>query len=482
VNSNASRSPIDGEKSLSTLTQDQSVGATRRLASYLAGLRFEDLPPDVVQASKVFVLDLLGTTLGARPTEEVRMASEVISALGGHPECTVIGFPYRTSCANAAFMNGLASHVMELDDTHRDSITHVGAPVIPAALAMAEREARSGQTFLTAVVAGYEATLRIANAVQPSHWRRGFLSMGTCGTFGAAAAAGHCLGMDGDTLANALGLAGIQAAGLNSSIYGDGDMGKRLCPSHATSAGILSALLAQKGFTGSMNVVEQRKGFCAAFADDYDLGRVTKNLGKTFEISRTSLKPYSCCRYNHAAIDGLLDIVSVESIKPDAIASIRVRTYDIAVTNRPHRAHPKTLFDAKMSIPFCLAVAAHARGAGERDFTEDLLGNPSVCGLAERVTVEADEDMSRAFPQQWPAHVQVILRDDRSFERLVPYPKGEPEAPMTESEIEDKFRDLATVTVTEDAADAIIGAVHALDRSAGVGALLDTIARGLKTR
>ena len=134
-----------------------------------------------------------------------------------------------------------------------------------------------------------------------------------------------------------------------------------------------------------------------------------------------------------------------------------------------------------MSIPFCLAVAAYERGAGERDFTEDLLGNPNLCDLAERVTVEADEAMSRVFPQQWPAHVQVTLRDGRAFERLVPYPKGEPEAPMTESEIENKFRDLATVAVTEQAADAIIRAVHALDRSPGLGELLDTIAKGLKT-
>lgn len=461
-------------------TQERFVGTTRRLATYLASLRFEDLPAEVVQAAKVFVLDLLGAALGARETEEVRMASEVVRALGGHPECTVLGFRYRTSCANAAFMNGLSSHVLELDDTHRDSITHVGAPVIPAAMAMAEREGGSGQTFLTAVVAGYEAALRIANAVQPSHWRRGFLSMGTCGTFGAAAAASHCLGMGSDALANALGLAGIQAAGLNSSIYGEGDMGKRLCPSHAASAGIVSALLAQKGFTGSTNVVEQRKGFCAAFADEYALPRVTEGLGKTFEISRTSLKPYSCCRYNHAAIDGLLDIVNAESISADAIERIRVRTYDIAVTNRPHRAHPKTLFDAKMSLPFCLAVAAYERKAGEREFTAELLEDPRLSSLAERVTVEADDAMSRVFPQEWPAHVQVALRDGRSFERLVPYPKGEPEAPMTESEIREKFHDLATVAVAEAAVKPIIQAVQDLDRSPGVGPLLDAITHGLK--
>ena len=465
---------------MGTRKQEDAAGTTRRLAGHLAGLRFADLPSEVVRTTKAFVLDLLGTTLGAMHTDEVRMASDVIRALGGTPECTLVGFRDRTSCTNAAFMNALSSHVLELDDTHRDSITHVGAPVIPAALAMAERERRSGRTFLTAVVAGYEAALRIANAVQPSHWRRGFLSMGTCGTFGAAAAAGHCVDMEEEALANALGLAGIQAAGLNSSIYGEGDMGKRLCPSHAASAGVLSALLARNGFTGSTNVVEQRKGFCEAFADDSDLTRVTENLGKTFEISRTSLKPYSCCRYNHAAIDGLLGIVNAESIGADAIDSIRVRTYDIAVTNRPHRTHPKTVFDAKMSLPFCLAVAAYVRKAGERDFTEALLEDPKLCGLAERVTVEADEAMSRVFPREWPAQVQVTLRDGRSLERLVPYPKGEPEAPMTESEIRQKFRELATIAVTDAAADQIILAVDVLDESPDVTPLLDTITRGLK--
>jgi 2-methylcitrate dehydratase PrpD len=465
---------------LDTREHEHTAGTTRRLASYLAGLRFDDLPAEVVRTSKAFVLDLLGTTLGAMDTDEVRMASGVVRALGGAPECAMIGFRDRTSCTNAAFMNALSSHVLELDDTHRDSITHVGAPVIPAALAMAERERCSGRTFLTAVVAGYEGTLRIANAVQPSHWRRGFLSMGTCGTFGAAAAAGHCLGLEAEALANALGLAGIQAAGLNSSIYGEGDMGKRLCPSHAASAGILSALLARTGFTGSANIVEQRKGFCEAFADERDLARVTEGLGKTFEISRTSLKPYSCCRYNHAAIDGLLDLAGAEAIDADAIESIRVRTYDIAVTNRPHRARPKTVFDAKMSLPFCLAVAAYVKKAGERDFTEALLEDPKLCGLAERVTVEADEAMSRVFPREWPAHVQVTLRDGRSLERLVLYPKGEPEAPMTELEIQQKFRDLATVAVTDAAVDHIIRAVDALDASPDLTPLLDAITGGLK--
>lgn len=455
-------------------------GATRQLADFLAGLTFEKLPPEAIGAAKVFVLDLIGCSLGAMRTEEVRMAADVIRLLGGTDESTAIGLGFRTSCQNAAYLNGITSHVIELDDTHRDSITHVGSPVIPAALAMAERQKASGAVFLAAVVAGYEACLRVANAVQPSHWQRGFLSMGTCGTFGAAAASGHILGFGAETLTDALGLAGIQAAGLNSSIYGEGDMGKRLCPGHAASTGVMSALLAERGFTGSRRIFEQRKGFCESFSDKYDIARIGANLGEVWEITRTSLKPYSCCRYNHASIDGLLDIMSAESVAAPQIEDITVRTYDIAVTNRPHRTRPHTLFDAKMSIPFSLAVAAHKRAVGEHDFTLDLVGDPVLQSFAERVRVEADDAMSAAFPREWPCEIRVKLRDGRRFDRYVPYPKGEPEAPMNPREIEAKFRDLAGVAITEGAADKVIAAVWALDEEPGLAPLMEAIAGGLR--
>lgn len=457
------------------------AGATRLLAEFLADLRFEDLPAEAIEAAKIFVLDLIGCALGAMRTEEVRIAADVVRELGGREECTAIGLGFRTSCHNAAYLNGISAHVIELDDTHRDSITHVGAPVIPAALAMAERAHASGATFLAAVVAGYEACLRVANAVQPSHWRRGFLSMGTCGTFGAAAASGHVLGFGADTLSDALGLSGIQAAGLNSSIYGEGDMGKRLCPGHAAGTGVTSALLARRGFTGSRRIFEQRKGFCESFSDQYDVARITADLGTVWEITRTSLKPYSCCRYNHAAIDGLLDIMAAESLDAAQIAHVTVRTYDIAVTNRPHRTQPHTLFDAKMSIPFSLAVVAHRRAAGEHDFTADLIGDPALQEFARRVRVEADEAMSAAFPREWPAEVRVELGDGRRFERYVPYPKGEPEAPMSHAEIEAKFRDLAAVAIDAAAADQVVRAAWTLEKHGDLGRLIEPIAAASRT-
>lgn len=444
-------------------TTPNALGTTRQLAAAIAGIRYEALPASAIAAAKTMSLDLIGCGLGAVNTHEMRAAAEVFADQAGKPEATVIGLPMRTSASSAAYLNGLCAHILEMDDTHRSSITHVGAAVIPAALAVAERENCSGKTFLAAVVVGYEAALRIANAVQPSHWHRGFLSMGTCGSFGAAAAAGHILGADGETTANALGLAGITAAGINSSIYGEGDMGKRLVPGHAAHSGVFAMLLALKGFTGSRNVLEQPKGFCEAFADEYDLSLVMKEFGESWEVEKTSLKPYSCCRYYHAPIDGLLDIMRAEALTGDEIERIAVGTYGIAVHNRPHRTEPGNPFDARMSMPYSLAVAAYRNGVSDDDFSEDLVGNPDVQAIARRVEIAEDKDATAIFPREWPAHVTVATRDGREFARSIAFPKGEPEAPMTRREIEEKFVGLARRAIPVEQARDISHSMEGMD-------------------
>lgn len=441
------------------MTTETGAGPTRRLAAFLAGLGNEDLPETAYDAAKTMVLDLIGCGLGAVTTEEARIASEVFADMGGTPEASVFGRFMRLSAANAAYLNGLLAHILEMDDTHRNSITHVGAAVIPAALAVAERENCSGRTFLAAVIIGYEACLRIANAVQPSHWRRGYLSMGTCGTFGAAAAAGHILGCNGDQLADAFGLSGITAAGINSSIYGEGDMGKRLVPGHAAQAGVIAMQLAMKGFTGSRNVLEQPKGFCSTMADEYDLEAITRDFARQWEVEATSLKPYSCCRYNHAAIDGVLDILDETGLGAADIKTITVHTFGIAVHNRPHRARPETLFDARMSIPFSLAVAVDKRAVSDDDFSEDLIHRPDLQEFATRVIVEEDPAASAVFPREWPCEVIVETAGGISHRRQIAFPKGEPEAAMTPGEVEAKFFGLARRALPEARVDEIIDAL-----------------------
>ncbi len=447
-------------------------GETLRLSQFLAATTYDDIPPAVIQRAKAFTLDLVGTILGGVPTIESRIATDHVRDLGGTEECTVIGRDFRTNAQNAAFVNSLTGHVLELDDTHRDSITHVGAPVIPAALAMAERQGQSGAAALAAVVLGYEACLRVACAVQPSHWYRGFLVMGTCGAFGSAAAAAHILGFDATTLANAFGLAGMYASSTNSSIYANGDMGKRLSPSHAAQSGISAALLAARGFTGSQNIFEGRNGFCMSFSDKYDLSRITSNLGGEYEIMRTSMKPYSCCRYNHAAIDGLTAIMARHGLSPADIAAIRIQIYHAAVVSRHHRAVPFTLFDAQMSIPFSLAVAALEGGVGHREFHEGLIHSRPHQEFASRVTVEVDDAMTAQFPGEWPTRTVVTTTDGRTFECHVPHPKGEPEAFMTDAEIDRKFMDLATLCVPQARASAVIEEVRGLENSPDLSRLM----------
>jgi len=452
-----------------------AAGETKILAEFLTALKYESLPGEVVDAAKVLILDLIGCSLGAAQMTEGRVARDVAKAMLGAPEALVLGLGIRSSAAHAAYINGLTSHVIELDDTHRESITHVGAAVIPAALAVAERDGASGKQLLAAVVAGYEACLRIANAVQPSLWRRGYLSMGACGSFGAAASVAHLRGLDVDKTRSALGLAGTQTGGLNASIYGEGDMGKRLVPAAAAHNGVISAIFAEKGLTGPANILEQDKGFCKSFSDAYNLDRITDDLGTVWETARTSIKPYSCCRYNHAAIDGLLSIMHDENIGAQDIKAITVRTYDIAVVNRPHRTNPKTPFDAKMSIPYTLAIVAHLGNADEASFNDESIARTDFQAFAGRVTVEADARMTAVFPREWPAETIVLLNDGRSFKSHIPFPKGEPEAPMSREEIERKFKSLAAVVLSEPAQDKVIDVIWNLDRYDSLDPLIEAL-------
>ena len=211
------------------------------------------------------------------------------------------------------------------------------------------------------------------------------------------------------------------------------------------------------------------------FATEADLARVTRDLGRTYEIMRTSLKPYSCCRYYHAPIDALGHIMRREKLAADAIDRVLVRTYDIAVTNRPHRTRPATVFDAKMSMPFSLAVAAVAGRVAEADITEASLADKRLQAFADKVTIEADDAMSRAFPAEWPAWVRVTAADGRVFEHRVAYPKGEPEVPMTEAEVRDKFLGLACEALPRSRAEAVIEAIGAIERAKGLGELFQLL-------
>jgi len=438
--------------------------STKTFAKFLANTFYGDISEEIIDQTKKLILDLLGVTIGAFNTPEAKITHEVIKKLGGKNESTIIGFSEKISCEHAAFVNSIMAHTLELDDTHLPSITHAGCVVIPTSLSMAECYNSNGMEFLTAVILGYESMIRIALSIQMSHWERGFHTVGTCGVFGAAISAAKILNLDKDRMAYALGLAGTQSSGLLESIFVSGDMGKRLNAGRASANGIMSALLAEKGFTGPETILEGKFGFCRAMSNEYNLNKITEKLGDTYEISRVGLKPYACCRYYHSAIDAINKIKEKNKVDPFQIKSIKVKIFEKAVINRPHRYNPLSICDAQMSLPYSIAIALLEGHVTINDFTDQKIHDPIVHRIAEKVSVISDPEISSVFPEKWSSEVSIVIDDETEFKCHIDIPKGEPENLMTKKEVIDKFVILAEPVIGNSKAQEVIKIINKLEQ------------------
>ncbi len=410
--------------------------ASQALARYIVDLDDEQLPREVVEFAKLCVLDWLGSAFAGIQKPAIQMIAELVGELGGHGQSTLI-CGGRSSVVNAALLNGAASHIVELDDIHKASIIHAGTVVIPAALAVAEWKQCSGSELIAAIVAGYEVCYRIGEAVTPSHYYY-WHNTATCGTFGAAAAACKLLGLSEAQIVHALGSAGTQAAGLWEFIA-DGAMSKHLHPGKAAMNGILSALLAEKGFTGASKILEGERGFFKAMAKEYDETRITAGLGERYKITENSFKVHASCRHTHHAIDLVLELLRDFDLDPQEIERIHVKTYQVAlhITDNPQ---PDSVYAAKFSLQFCTALAFVKGRAGLAEFSEDSLWDPAVRDLMKRIEVSVSPDIDAAYPHKWAATLEVVKTDGDTLTRHADYPRGDVENPVTRQELIEKFK------------------------------------------
>jgi 2-methylcitrate dehydratase PrpD len=417
------------------------------LAETLAAATFADLPPHVILDTQRSVLDWLGSALAGAVEPPARMAQRVVAMLGTSGEATVLAAG-QSSAAGAALANGVSSHILELDDIHKGSTVHAGAPIIPAALAVAEREHANGGRFLLAVAVGYEAALRIGEAVNPSHYRF-WHPTGTAATFGAAAAAGSLLKLNAAQMLDALGTAGTQAAGL-WEFNADGAMSKHLHPGKAAFNGILAADLAREGFTGATCILEGERGFFQAMSESHDASRITDGLGTRWKISENGYKLHSCCGHTHSAIDIALDLRCARGWSDaevlEQVADIHIETYGpgFEIVKNPA---PVTPYQAKFSIAYCVAAALHEGCVGLEQFRmgPGAGGQGPAKGIAAllnrtRVTVAAD--LTAKYPGAWPARVTVTLRNGTAITQSADYPRGNPENPVSTAVLEQKFLSL----------------------------------------
>lgn len=434
------------------------VTLTRQLARFAVALRDRAVPDDVRRAAERAVLDWLGSAIRGGETFPARAISSVARCTMPGDEATVLASGERLSMLGAALANGAASHVLELDDLHQPSTFHPAAPVIPAALAAAERCDASGRAFLRAVVAGYEVGIRVAEAVNPSHYRF-WHPTATCGVFGAAVAAGLVMGLTEQQLVDALGNAGTMAAGL-WQFLDDGAMSKPLHAGKAAHDGVLAAHLAEAGLVGAAAILEGPRGFFRATAETVDVSRVTDRLGERFAIVENGFKRHACCGHTHTAIDAALSLR--ERLSIPAIEEVIVETYRVAldITDNPV---PDTGRAAKFSLQHAVAVALLDGVAGLEQFTERRLADPAVVALRGRVTVREAPEFTRAYPGRWPARVRVRLTDGTTHEATVAVPRGMPGNDMTDDELREKFLQLVGPVLGPKRAHAVAAAVSRLE-------------------
>jgi 2-methylcitrate dehydratase PrpD len=443
----------------------EPLAVSEPLARFAANARFEDLPPAVVNDTRRAVLDWLGSALAGAQEAPARMVRAVVDTLGRSDEATVFG-GRPSSAANAALANGVASHILELDDVHKGSTLHAAAPVIPAALGVAEREHRSGSAFLLAVALGYDAALRIGEAVNPSHYRF-WHPTGTVATFGAAVAAGSLLGLDPTQMLDALGSAGTQAAGL-WEFNADGAMSKHLHPGKAAFNGILSADLARQGFTGATRILEGERGFFRATSTDPDPSRVTDGLGTRWKVSENCYKLHSCCGHTHTAIDVALDYRGqAASNGGNDLDRIEIGTYASGYEIVKER-NPRTPYQAKFSLAYCVAAALVDGRVGLEQFapgrfSESGVVDPRIRSVLDRIEVTVLPELSARYPAEWGTRVRITRADGSSATLTSAFPRGNPENPVSTALLEDKFRALVSPRLGPPVADRAIQLIHRLE-------------------
>ncbi len=444
------------------------MAVTRELATVLATVTYADLPAQTLEDAQRCILDWLGSALAGAVELPARLMQTVVARLGASNEATVFAAG-RASAAAAALANGVASHILELDDVHKGSTLHAAAPIIPAALAVAEREHADGHSFLAAVALGYEAAFRIGEAVNPSHYRF-FHPTGTAATFGAAVAAGSLMRLNSEQMLQALGSAGTQAAGL-WEFNADGAMSKHLHPGKAAFNGILSADLARAGFSGATRILEGDRGFFRAMSTSHDPTRITDGLGQKWKISENCYKLHSCCGHTHTAIDVALDLrLQQRWSAQDVLANvtgIQIETYGPGY-EIVKQVNPCSPFQAKFSIAYCVAAGLLEGRAGLDQFSPDRFTPDGVCRgsipiLLGRTRITVEDDLTRKYPLAWPVRLTLTLSDGSVLRGTSDYPRGNPENPVSTSELEHKFLAIVESRFGRATANTAVRALQGLD-------------------
>jgi 2-methylcitrate dehydratase PrpD len=447
------------------------MNETRTLARFVAEIRFTDLPQRLVENLKITVLDTLGAALvGTRQPWAQRIVA-VGQALGGSPEASVIQLGWRTDVARAAFANGVLIGAFECEPL---TGSHASGTVLPAALAVCERERLAGDAFLTARAVGFEVSARIARTAVGLETVRGFHNPGTQGPFGAAAAVGKLYGFDEARLTDALGIAGSSSAGLLEFAWSGGDT-KRLHLGRAAQLGLESALLARHGVRGPATVLEGRYGYFNAFSTPPKLDRLVDGLGTEWAIEPPSLKSYATHVTQQAVVQAIQELKREHPLDPRAITRVVITGAPRIMEERHAGREPADVLGGQYSLPFTTAVALTRDMSNPLVYDLAAVEDPVVRGLARRIELVPDHAAGHETPGFWPAEIVIECGDRRHAVRTRPH-KGSPADPFTWDEAGEKFRRYAASILDARRIEVIVVAVDGLERARDMSALVRVLA------
>jgi 2-methylcitrate dehydratase PrpD len=455
---------------------------SEELADLAADIRYEDLPQKARKHAADLILDLLGSMIGSRQVESSRIAAELAIELGGPEQSDVIGHHRKVACHNAAFANAVQGYAFDFADDHNESNSHPSVATIPASLALGQKLHSTGKELIEAVALGNELVCRLGAAFLGKTYYQGFHPTSTCGVFGAALAAAKLLHLNRDKIVWSLGIAGSQAAGL-MEWNAEGSVTKRLQAGHPAMCGLLSALLAEKGFNGPSTIIEGEAGFLNAYSlkREYDKNSITRDFGDKWQFCESSIKVYPCCRYSGGHLDACLDIVERHHPDPKKISKVSIRSSDftIKLLTLPleRKLKPQTSVDAQFSMPYQAAAALKQGKVDIQTFTEENFRNPQILALIPKVEWTVDDEFERRYPSSYSCAVTVTMDDGQQFTSVVDDPKGDYRNPVTQKEMKDKFVNLARIEISEkQRIKKIISYVHGLDKADDINDLFLLIA------
>lgn len=449
---------------------------TEHLARLIVEHRFSDLPSEVRKVARYTIADTVGCCIGGYTAagEECSWIINLVKDLGGRPEATVFMDGFRTSAPLAALANGTMIHTIDFDDTHLGSISHFGASLVPTVFSLAERLNANGPSVLEAFVVGFEVAARVGRRMMPSHYKY-WHPTSTFGSLASAAAACKLLKLDQLKTEYALGLAADLAAGLRYCID-KGDFSKSLHPGFAAMRGVMLALLIQKGAHGPVGILEYPTGFCSALSQEPEIHKITEGLGETYEISSNSLKAYPTILCSHSSIQAIQEMMREHAVDDSEIVKIRLRISE-TVKGQGQNYHPETPLAARLSIPFCVALAAIDKKVGLTQFAREKLDDPRVREFMKRIEIQEDPSLNRHYPDTLASIAELETKDRGTIRHQVIYPKGNTRNPLTESDIADKFEELCSLSLGKARCEELLEMLFNLDQLDSVEKLVGLIHR-----